>query len=72
MRAGKPATDPAVRAGVEKHRLLIDRWFYPCSVELHRALGAMYVADPRFTANLDTNAAGYAEFLSAAITSGQS
>ncbi len=67
MRAGKPVTDTAVQAGVEKHRLLIDRWFYPCSQELHRSLAAMYVADPRFTANLDANAPGYAQFLSEAI-----
>jgi DNA-binding transcriptional MerR regulator len=72
MRAGKPVTDAAVQAGVEKHRLLIDRWFYPCSVEMHRSLGAMYVADPRFAANLDANAPGYAQFLSEAITSGRS
>ena len=67
MRAGKPVTDSAVQAGVEKHRLLIDRWFYPCSVELHRSLAAMYVADPRFSANLDASAPGYAQFLSEAI-----
>ena len=67
MRAGKPVTDTAVQAGVEKHRLLIDRWFYPCSLELHRSLAAMYVADSRFTANLDANAPGYAQVLSDAI-----
>lgn len=67
MRAGKPVTDPEVQAAVEDHRLLIDRWFYPCSVEMHRALGAMYVADPRFTENLDKLGAGYAQYLSDAI-----
>jgi DNA-binding transcriptional MerR regulator len=67
MRAGAPPTDAAVQAAVEDHRLLIDRWFYPCSVELHRALGALYVSDPRFTANLDKAAPGYARYLSDAI-----
>lgn len=67
MRAGAPPADPAVQAAVEAHRLLIDRWFYPCSVELHRGLGALYVSDPRFTANLDKIAPGYARYLSEAI-----
>jgi DNA-binding transcriptional MerR regulator len=68
MRAGAPVDDPAVQAAVEDHRLLIDRWFYPCSVEMHKQLGAMYVTDPRFTANLDKIAPGYAHFLSEAIS----
>jgi DNA-binding transcriptional MerR regulator len=67
MRAGTPVDDPAVQAAVEDHRLLIDRWFYPCSVEMHQQLGAMYVNDPRFTANLDKVAPGFARYLSDAI-----
>jgi DNA-binding transcriptional MerR regulator len=67
MRAGAPPSDAEVQAAVEEHRLLIDRWFYPCSVEMHRNLGALYVSDPRFTANLDKIAPGYARFLSDAI-----
>jgi DNA-binding transcriptional MerR regulator len=67
MQAGKPVTDPAVRAAVEEHRLIIDRWFYPCSVEMHKGLGAMYMQDSRFSANLDKVAAGYAQYLSDAI-----
>lgn len=67
MRAGAPPTDEAVQAAVEEHRLLIDRWFYPCSVEMHKNLGKLYVDDPRFTANLDKAAPGYAQYLSEAI-----
>lgn len=67
MRAGTPVTDPEVQAAVTEHRLLIDRWFYPCSTEMHKALGSMYVTDPRFTANLDKLGAGYAQYLSDAI-----
>lgn len=70
MRAGKPVADPEVRAAVEEHRLLIDRWFYPCPAELHRQLGAMYVADARFTATLDRAAPGFAQYLSEAIAAG--
>lgn len=67
MHAGRGVSDPEVQAAVEEHRLLIDRWFYPCSVAMHRQLGAMYVSDDRFARNLDALAAGYAAFLSAAI-----
>ena len=63
MRAGTPVDDPAVRAAVAEHRAHITRWFYPCSEEIHRGLGAMYVADPRFTANLDKVVPGFARFL---------
>jgi MerR family transcriptional regulator, thiopeptide resistance regulator len=67
MRAGTAVADPAVQAAVEDHRQLITRWFYPCSVAMHKGLGAMYVQDARFTANLDKLAPGYARFLSDAI-----
>jgi MerR family transcriptional regulator, thiopeptide resistance regulator len=64
---GTPVDDPAVQAAVAEHRAHIDRWFYPCSEEIHRGLGEMYVADPRFTANLDKLAPGFAQFLRDAI-----
>lgn len=67
QRAGTPVTDPQVQALVERHRAHIDKWFYPCSVEMHKGLGAMYVADARFTANLDKVTPGFAQYLSDAI-----
>ena len=67
---GTPVDDPAVQAVVAEHRAHIDRWFYPCSEEIHRGLGEMYVADPRFTANLDKIATGFAQFLRDAIAAG--
>lgn len=67
MREGRPVRDLEVQAAVEAHRMLIDRWFYACSVEMHKALGAMYVADPRFTESLDKLGEGYARYLSDAI-----
>ena len=67
MRAGTPVSDPAVQAAVEAHRLLIDRWFYPCSIEMHKGLASLYVSDPRFTENLDKLGEGYAQYLSDAI-----
>lgn len=67
MQQGVPVSDPAVQALVAEHRAHIDRWYYPCSVQMHRGLGEMYVADPRFTANLDKAAPGFAQFLRDAI-----
>lgn len=67
MKTNTPVGDPAVQALVEAHRAHIDRWFYPCGVEMHKGLGAMYVQDARFAANLDKVAPGFAQYLSDAI-----
>jgi len=67
MQQGAAVSDPAVQAGVEDHRSHLERWFYPCSKQMHRGLGEMYVSDPRFTANLDKVAPGFAQFLRDAI-----
>lgn len=63
LEAGAPPDDPRAQEAVERHRLLIDRWFYPCSREMHAALGEMYVADPRFTATFDKVRPGLAQYL---------
>jgi DNA-binding transcriptional MerR regulator len=62
LEAGRAPTDPAVMELAERHRGYITRWFYPCSHEMHRGLGELYVNDPRFTANIDKLRAGLAEF----------
>ncbi len=67
MQQGAGAADPAVQAAVEDHRMHLERWFYPCSKQMHHGLGEMYVADARFTANLDKVAPGFARFLRDAI-----
>jgi MerR family transcriptional regulator, thiopeptide resistance regulator len=51
----------------ERHRLLIDRWFYPCSRQMHAGLADLYEADERFARNIDKFGAGLTQFLSAAI-----
>lgn len=50
---------------VEAHRTHISRWFYDCSLEMHRCLGELYVSDPRFTAKYDGHfeAPGLAEWI---------
>jgi DNA-binding transcriptional MerR regulator len=62
MEAGRAPTDPAVMDVAERHRGYITRWFYPCSYEIHRGLGELYVSDPRFTENIDKLRPGLAAF----------
>jgi MerR family transcriptional regulator, thiopeptide resistance regulator len=68
MTEGAAPSDARVRGVVEAHRAHIDRWFYPCSVEFQRGLAAMYIADPRFTENIDKYGAGLSQFIHAAVT----
>jgi MerR family transcriptional regulator, thiopeptide resistance regulator len=63
MDAGVAPDDPRALAAVEEARLQIDRWFYPCSRAMHAQLGAMYVADPRFTATYEKVRPGMAAYL---------
>jgi hypothetical protein len=51
----------------EKARLHIDRCFYPCSHEMHAALGRMYVEDPRFAENYERRREGLAAYVRDAI-----
>ncbi len=53
MQAGKSPSDPQAMDVAEQHRLSIDRWFYPCSREMHAQLAALYEQDGRFAANID-------------------
>lgn len=67
QQAGRAATEPAVLEIAERHRLSIDRWFYPCSRDLHRGLADLYESDSRFADNIDRYGAGLTRFLVAAI-----
>jgi DNA-binding transcriptional MerR regulator len=59
--------DPRAMDAVERARLQIDTWFYPCSHEMHVNLGRMYVADPRFTATYEKIRPGMAQWVCDAI-----
>jgi MerR family transcriptional regulator, thiopeptide resistance regulator len=61
-----PGGDRAIELA-ERHRAHISRWFYECPTEIHRGLGALYVADPRFTEHYDRIAEGLARFVCDAI-----
>lgn len=67
MDAGVPATDARAVALAQKHREHIDRWFYPCSREIHVSLGEMYVSDARFAAHYERVREGLALYLRDAI-----
>ena len=67
LAAGQRSDAAAARSLAERHRLHIDRWFYPCSHEMHAALGEMYVADPRFAATYERVRAGLAQYMRDAI-----
>jgi DNA-binding transcriptional MerR regulator len=67
MAAGKSPTAPEVMDIAERHRLSIDRWFYPCSSLMHRGLASMYETDERFAATIDQAGEGLTPFLVAAI-----
>jgi hypothetical protein len=67
MQAGAPAQSAAARELAERHRLHIDRWFYPCGRRMHAALAGMYLTDPRFRQAFDRHTDGLAEYVAAAI-----
>jgi DNA-binding transcriptional MerR regulator len=67
LNAGVPPDSPAAMAVAERHRLSIDRWFYPCSPSMHRGLSDLYENDARFAENIDKHGAGLTPFLVAAI-----
>lgn len=60
--------------GCEEAQSLVKKWqdhitanFYHCTKEILAGLGQMYVADERFTENIDKNGQGTAQFMADAI-----
>jgi DNA-binding transcriptional MerR regulator len=67
LKAGKSPSDSTVMDVAERHRLSIDRWFYPCSHQMHCGLASMYESDERFRQSIDKHGEGLTAFLSEAI-----
>ena len=67
MDAGTPADATEATSLAERHRAHVSKWFYDCAPEIHAGLGQMYLADPRFTENIDKAAPGLAQYMSDAI-----
>ena len=63
----KGATDPEVQALIAQYRSYISDSFYDCTPEIFRGLGDLYLADERFTKNIDQYGEGLAQFLKEAI-----
>jgi MerR family transcriptional regulator, thiopeptide resistance regulator len=62
-----PESDAAMDLA-EQHRQHIDRWYYPCSPEMHVGLSDMYTADARFEEHFEKRAVGLAAYVQTAIT----
>jgi DNA-binding transcriptional MerR regulator len=61
-----PAGEQAMNMA-EEHRQHITKWFYECTLEIHRGLGEMYVSDERFKEFYDSMRPGLAVHLRDAI-----
>lgn len=62
-----PVQSEAVQQQVESLRQTITDLYYNCTPPILQSLGEMYVADERFTANIDQYGKGTAEFVNRAI-----
>ncbi len=67
LKAGKAPTSSDAMDIAERHRLGIDRWFYPCSHTMHQGLASMYESDDRFRQTIDKYGEGLTTFLAEAI-----
>lgn len=65
--AGVAPHDEPARLQVEKLRRFITDRMYTCTDEILAGLGQMYVADDRFTKNIDRHGEGTAEYISECI-----
>ena len=67
LQTGKSPSDAEAMDIAERHRLSIDRWFYPCSPRMHAGLADMWESDKRFAENIDKHGSGLTAFLAAAV-----
>lgn len=67
MQRGDAVEGDTAIAIAERHRLHIDRWFYPCSHAMHVGVAAMYTSDPRFQGYYDRYGDGLAAYIEAAV-----
>jgi DNA-binding transcriptional MerR regulator len=60
-------SDPKAQEGVRAWHEFIKDGHFECTLEMFRGLGDMYVADERFTANIDKFKPGLAQFMKEAM-----
>ena len=64
--AGRESGDSEVQELIARHHAWIEN-FYPCSAEMYRGLGQLYVEHPEFRAFYEKYRPGLASFMSAAM-----
>ncbi len=64
---GLPPASREAMAVAERHRLFIDRWFYPCGPQMHAGLADLYEQDARFAATINRWGENLSSYLSASI-----
>jgi DNA-binding transcriptional MerR regulator len=64
--ADRQPGDPEVQALIARHHAWIEH-FYPCSADMYRGLGQLYVEHPEFRAFYDKYRPGLAGFMAAAM-----
>jgi DNA-binding transcriptional MerR regulator len=67
MKDGVRPDEPRAMDVAERHRLSIDRWFYPCSPQMHCGLADLWEADQRYADSIDQHGAGLTQYLAAAV-----
>ena len=65
MDAGVAPDSPETFEAASNHCAYFSKWFYDCSPEMFGNLGVMWVADTRFTKNIDKAREGLAAYQSA-------
>jgi DNA-binding transcriptional MerR regulator len=63
MRSGAEPDGADAVALAAEHRDHISRWFYDCSPAVHRGLGELYAADPRFARTWEAVEPGLTEYV---------
>lgn len=66
-KSGVSFDNSKVQKLVENAHIFIDKYFYPCSLEIFSGLGNMYVLDERFAANYEKYSEGLTKFYNEAI-----
>jgi DNA-binding transcriptional MerR regulator len=67
MQDGVLPDEPRAMDVAERHRLSIDRWFYPCSAAMHCGLADLWESDRRYADNIDAHGLGLTQYLAAAV-----
>jgi DNA-binding transcriptional MerR regulator len=67
LSGGVRPDEPRAMDVAERHRLSIDRWFYPCSARIHCGLADLWEADRRYADSIDKHGVGLTQYLAAAV-----